>query len=488
MSTSTPEQPQKPTPDFEGRRIPGKDKTMNTADGSESDCCDIAIVGGGCSGALVAVQLLRNGFAGRIRVIEPRPRLGYGLAYSTVFEQHLLNVQAGKMSALPDEPAHFLGWLRSRRWDGAAPEAFAPRRLYGQYIEDLLESSVRAQDRGNFRHICAEVVDARGTTGGVTLALNDGAQVEARKAVLALGNPASATFEHAFVKAMGEQWHVSPWIGEALRVRFAGERILLVGMGLTAVDAALALHGQGKPCKTHMISRRGILPFVHDLRYSPTPPPSFEDPTKVRLMFRQLRSQIKQLQNEDGCWRMAVDALRPVSNEIWQGVPLSGRSQFLRHLKPYWEAHRHRMAPQARRHMCDLQAQGKVELIAGRICETSAKGGAIELTIAQRRGPARFLEVDRAINCTGIHEDYTKGPRRLIRSLIESGLASANDLGMGFRTDGAGALIDAHGIRSSVLLTLGPPRRGELFETTAVPEIRCQAEALARRLIQETVV
>jgi uncharacterized NAD(P)/FAD-binding protein YdhS len=461
---------------------------MNAGDGSESHCCDIAIVGGGCSGALVAVQLLRNGFTGRIRVIETRPRLGYGLAYSTSFDQHLLNVPAAKMSALPDQPAHFLGWLRSRNWQGAAPEAFAPRKLYGEYIEDLLQSSVRDHARGNFRHLCAEVVDAQAITGGVTLALDDGAEVQARKTVLALGNPASATFENAFVERMGERWHVSPWIGDALRVLFAGERILLVGMGLTAVDAALALHAQSIPCKTYLVSRRGILPSVHDLRYSSAPPPSFEDATNVRAMFRQLRAQIRQLLNEDGCWRMAVDALRPVSNEIWQKVPLAGRSQFLRHVKPYWEAHRHRMAPQVRRQMLELEAQGKIESIAGRICASAVQRNAIELTIAQRRGVQRSLEVDRAINCTGIHENYNKRPRRLIQSLVEGGLASANDLGMGFRTDGAGALIDGHGIPSSVLFTLGPPRRGELFETTAVPEIRCQAEALARRLIQETAV
>jgi uncharacterized NAD(P)/FAD-binding protein YdhS len=462
---------------------------MHAAGESESHCCEIAIVGGGCSGTLVAVQLLRNGFRGKIRVIEPRPRLGHGLAYSTSFEQHLLNVPAGKMSALPGEPAHFLEWLRSRNWHGTAPEAFAPRRLYGEYLEDLLESSVRAHGPANFRHICAEVVDAQGTAAGVTLALNDGATVSARKAVLALGNPASATTfgENMFGKNIVERWHVSPWMGDALRVRFPGERILLAGMGLTAVDTALALHAQPNPSKTYMISRRGILPFVHDLRFSAAPPPSFEDARNVRAMFRQLRAQIRQLQNEDGCWRMAVDALRPVSNEIWQKVPFAGQSQFLRHLKPYWEAHRHRMAPQVRRQMCELEAQGKIELIAGRICQTAEKGGAIALTIAERRGKERFLEVDRAINCTGIHEDYHKCPRPLIRALVTTGLASANDLGMGFRTDGAGALLDAHGIPSTSLFTLGPPRRGELFETTAVPEIRSQAEALARRLIQETL-
>jgi uncharacterized NAD(P)/FAD-binding protein YdhS len=461
---------------------------MNSEAASEIHCCDIAIVGGGCSGALVAVQLLISAFTGSISVIDPRPRLGYGLAYSTSFEQHLLNVPASKMSALPNQPAHFLEWLRSRNWQDAAPEAFAPRRLYGLYIENLLQSSVRAHAKGNFRHVTSEVVDAQSRLDGVTLALHDGGKVQAKKAVLALGNPASATFENGFVETMGDRWHVSPWIGDALRVRFAGERILLVGMGLTAVDTALALHGQATPCKTYMVSRRGILPSVHDLRYSPTPPPSFADASNVRAMFRQLRVQIRQLLNEDGCWRMAVDALRPVSNEIWQSVPLSGRTQFLRHLKPYWEAHRHRMAPQVSKQMRELVAQGKIESIAGRICESVAERDAIELTISQRRGAVRRLEVDRAINCTGIHEDYNRRPRRLIRSLIESGLASANDLGMGFRTDGAGTLINSHGMPSSALFTLGPPRRGELFETTAVPEIRCQAEVLARRLIQETAV
>jgi uncharacterized NAD(P)/FAD-binding protein YdhS len=459
---------------------------MNTVEGSESHCCEIAIVGGGCSGALVAVQLLRNGFAGRVRVIEPRQRVGYGLAYSTGFEQHLLNVPAGKMSALPDQSGHFLEWLRSRNWEGAAPDAFAPRKMYGEYVEELLQSTVNAYGRDTCRHVCAEAVDARATAGGMRLALNNGASVEANKVVLALGNPASATFRSVFVEEMGEKWHVSPWIGEALRVRFAGERILLVGMGLTAVDAALALHGQEAPCKTYMLSRRGILPCVHDLRYAPAPAPSFEDGGNVRMMFRQLRLQIRQLQNEDGCWRMAVDALRPISNEIWEGVPLSGRRLFLRHLKPYWEAHRHRMAPQVRRRLCELQAQGKIELFAGRISRSAAKDGAIELVIEQRRGEGRVLEVDRAINCTGIHEDFNKCPRRFIRSLMEGGLASANDLGLGFRTDGTGALIDARGTSSSTLFTLGPPRRGELFETTAVPEIRCQAAALARRLIEET--
>jgi uncharacterized NAD(P)/FAD-binding protein YdhS len=456
---------------------------------------DVAIVGGGCSGALVATQLLQNGFSGNILLVEARPRLGHGLAYSTPFDQHLLNVPAGNMSAFPDEPGHFLAWLRARKWPAAEPQTFAPRRIYGEYIEETLHAAIRAHGRGAFCHIPAEVVDIHVALDGVVLTLNDGSTAEAMKVVLALGNPASSAIEN--ISSLGDRWQASPWIGDALKVRFAGERILIVGAGLTAVDCALALHGQEFPCKTYMISRRALLPQVHaspaltgrtgtrgvDLRGLPSPAPVFEH-ANIRLIFRQMRADIRHLHETGACWRTAVDALRPVSNTIWKRLPLTDRKRFLRHLKAYWEPHRHRMAPQVSCRMDELRALGKVEVIAGRIRESTEKGNALVIRIEQRRSGQRLLHVDRAINCTGIHEDYRNSPRLLIRRLIKSGLASANDLGIGFRADDQGALIDARGNASPYLFTLGPPLRGGLFETTAVPEIRLQAKALVRRLMQ----
>ena len=126
--------------------------------------------------------------------------------------------------------------------------------------------------------------------------------------------------------------------------------------------------------------------------------------------------------------------------------------------------------------------EGKVEIIAGRLRESAPRGGGMELTIALRGGGERQIHVDRIINCTGIHEHYDARPRRLIGEVIRSGLASANELGIGFRTDANGALIGGDGQASDVLFTLGPPRRGELIETTAVPEIRVQAAELGRLL------
>jgi len=456
---------------------------METSD----HCCEIAIVGGGFSGALTAVQLLRQGFEGRLIVLEMRPTLGRGLAYSTPFEQHLLNVPASHMSAFPDEPRHFLAWLRALDWPGAAPDAFVPRKLYGDYIGNVLQRAVQTSGTQTFRHIRREGVDARNIGGKVRLKLSDGAIVMADKTVFALGNPASVPSGQASTESLGEQGHDSPWTGDALQVRFPGERILLVGAGLTAVDSALALHSQSVPCKTCMLSRRGILPAAHNLKRAAGTPPVFEDPSNVRLMFRQLREQIRQLRDADQCWRTAIDALRPISNELWHGLPAAQRRRYLRHLKTYWEAHRHRMAPQIHHRMNELIARGNVEVISGRIRGTAAAGRAIEFTVAGRRGESRLI-VDRAINCTGIQEDYRNRPRRIIRALIENGLATPNETGLGFLTGESGELIGADGCQSTNLFTLGPPRRGDLFETTAVPEIRRQAEALARCLIGSAVL
>lgn len=174
------------------------------------------------------------------------------------------------------------------------------------------------------------------------------------------------------------------------------------------------------------------------------------------MMFRQLGSQIARLRDAGHCWRTAIDALRPVSNQLWRGLSVADRNRFLRYLKTYWEVHRHRMAPQIRRRMEELLAEGRVRVIPGRIRQIEVKGRSVELTVAQRGVGEWRLEVDRAINCTGIHEDYRQRPRRFIRALIQSGLAAPNDLGIGFRTDEFGELIDAQDRRSEIWLTLGP--------------------------------
>src|ERR1700677_260806 len=120
-------------------------------------CSSVAIAGGGCSGILVAAQLFRQGFRGSVVIVEPRAALGRGLAYSTPYDEHLLNVPAGKMSALPTVPSHFLDWLRGGRFPNAAAAFFAPRKVCGEYLESVLLEAARDAHHSRFTHVRAEV-------------------------------------------------------------------------------------------------------------------------------------------------------------------------------------------------------------------------------------------------------------------------------------------------------------------------------------------
>ena len=296
--------------------------------------------------------------------------------------------------------------------------------------------------------------------------------------VLALGNPASGSQASEPPAGLEDRWHASPWIGDVLRLRAPGERILLIGAGQTAVDAVLALESQPGGCHIHILSRSGNLPQVHPTNSVMLPPLAIAPGDSLRQILHGLRAQIRDAQERGIAWQAAIDALRPISNQVWHGLSLADRRRFHRHLKTWWETHRSRMAPSISERLDRYRAEGRVEIIAGRLQQTAAADGRIEVRVALRHGGERRLQVDRAINCTGIHEYYHVRPRGLIAGLMRQGLASANDLGIGFQADKNGALA---GPASESLFTLGPPRRGDLFETIAVRRSGCR-----RRLWRRT--
>ncbi len=270
----------------------------------------IAIVGGGCSGLLVAFHLLRGGNQHSVSIIEPRAELGRGLAYSTTFDDHLLNVSAEKMSALPSVPSHFVDWLRARGFPCAGQGVFAPRRLFGEYLGSLVPD--------NLRHVRAEVIDIHVDGIGGRLVLSDGSVLDADKIVLALGNPVSDT---------------SPWTRDSLRLRNPDERILLIGAGQTAVDAAIALRNQSDRCHITMLSRSGNLPQVHPVVPATFPTPPIAQCQRITSIVRELRAQVRSANERGIGWQSVIDSLRPISNAVWNQLPIAERRRFHRHLK-----------------------------------------------------------------------------------------------------------------------------------------------------------
>ena len=441
------------------------------------DPVDVAIVGGGASGTLAAVQLLRQTRGPwRIALVERGGALARGLAYGPAEPCHLLNVPAGAMSALPDDPADFV------RWSGAQPDAFVPRTLFGSYLEALLTRAHRGAAPGvMLQLVCGEALSIRLDRGGVRIALREGREIHARAAVLALGNFPSPDLPVPDGGLYATPlYRRSPWERGALDGIPSGGAVLLLGSGLTMVDAALALQRRGHRGAIHALSRHGLLPHAHARANGPAQPRI--GASGVRGLLRALRSETQR----QGDWREAFDALRPVTQRIWSRLAHADRRRFLRHLRTFWDVHRHRMAPDVGAAIARMRDRGQLRVHAGRVESFTSDGGAA-VALFRPRGERSTsqLRAARVINCMGPASCLADIRHPLVGALLSQGLARPDPLGMGFATDADGALLgDAYGR----VFTLGALRRGQLWETTAIPELGVQARTVAERLAADLAV
>jgi uncharacterized NAD(P)/FAD-binding protein YdhS len=449
-------------------KLEGQESPLNTTEPRR-----VAIVGGGCCGTLVAAHLLRQHHPAHIDIIDERIP-GRGLAYSTAWDDHLLNVPAVRMSVFGSEPMHFLEWLRTHGRPDATADCFAPRKVFGSYLQDVLHESVRAAaGTSRFRHHYSKATRLSYDGRIARISLEDGERIQADKVVLATGNPAPCSLEPAVPGC----FH-SPWEPGALTGLDPDADVLLLGAGLTAVDAFLALQAQGHRGTIHCVSRRGKLPRVHTLYRTLHKPFDSSGATSARGLLCAIRLRAREAEREGYDWRAVVDSLRPVTNDIWCSLDRCEQRRILRHLKTWWDIHRHRMAPEIGSRVGLALEGGRLVVHAGRLAEFDGQRARIHL----RTQAPLSLRVQRLINCTGSDENYRRSANPLLRSLLESGRIRSNAIGRGLETDRHGALIESDGTASGWLFTLGPPRVGGLFETTAVPEIRKQAEALASYL------
>jgi uncharacterized NAD(P)/FAD-binding protein YdhS len=431
---------------------------------------DVAVVGGGAGGTLVAIQLLRQARSPlSVVLVERGERLARGIAYSTAEPDHLLNVPAGNMSALPDVPDHFARWAR------AADGAFVSRGRYGEYLDQTLRESVaRASGGISFEIVRATATGASLVERGVRLTLAPHGHLDVRAAVLALGNFPTVDPPVDDGGLYASDRHArSPFLPGALDGIAPDSGVVFLGSGLTMIDAALALRGRGHRGPLRAISRHGLVPQVHG---AARPSRARIGAIGVRGLLRALRTEVAR----DGNWRAIFDAFRSSTQRIWLRLPLAERERFLRHLRAYWDVHRHRMAPAVGEAIAAMRASGQLEIHAGRIASFDLRPDAA-LVRFRPRGSRELAEIScaRVINCTGPAAGIEDARSSLVSSLLSSGLARPASLGMGFATDRDGALLGSSGGR---LFTLGSLRRGDLWESTAIPELREQAGALASRI------
>ncbi len=449
----------------------------------------VAIVGGGAAGAVAAMHLLR---AARcpltITLIDPSGDPGPGLAHGRAAPEHLLNVPAGRMGAFHDDPTDFLDWLRNSS-QIPAWEDFLPRLTYGAYLRQRLAECVRNAAPETTFDVAATTVDTLARrSDGFVLGLGDGRTLRAGHVVLATGNVAPIPLPGVDPDA-ADRVVDDPWAPGALARIGGHRRVLLVGTGLTMVDVALSLASTGRRgARIEAVSRHGLLPRAHRITRCPPSPPVHPAPATALGLIRRIRAHVRATEAAGGDWRGAIDSLRSATPSLWRALPLDQRRRLLRHAARYWEVHRHRMAPELDRRLRSLVRAGTVTITRARLEGARAGGDGVHVALRQAGGGAPLLrEVDVVVNCTGPCGDIDRLAPPLLTHMRDRGLLRPDPLHLGIDTDRYGRVIGSGGVPVPGLYAVGPLRRGEGWETTAIPEIRQHGHQVATAVLAAVV-
>ena len=435
-----------------------------------SDDYTVAVIGAGASGVISAVALARTTRAEVVLIDPCEP--GPGVPYRTTDERHRLNVPAGWMSALDDEPDDLVDWCNSVGHQVAADD-YLSRRLYGDYLHALLR---RFCPGDRVRWLRASVDSCSVQGDGVTLGLADGRTLSAACAVVAIGNPPLEPIAAGTVvdpRSVVE----NPWDPAALDVLASARSVVVVGTALTAADVALTAAGAPSGPRVTLVSRRGQLPerqiagaYGNDVQLGLSPG------TRLEEIVAEVRSAIDA---HPADWRAVIDGLRPHVNRLWAALSVTERIEFEQLHRHWWDRHRHRLSPQSAKLLDEFIDSGVITVRAGGISGISAglDGGVL---VGFAGGLS--VEFDVLVNATGPGREIRSGRTRLVRQLLASGLAIPDATGAGLRTSASGALVSAAGATSRRLYVVGPLRRGELFETTAIGELREQGPLVAEAI------
>lgn len=452
----------------------------------------IAVVGGGYSGVMTSVNLLREGRDADINVvlIEPRARPGRGLAYSIWDDSMLLNVPAGNMSALADEPSHFVNYCRALD-PSLNGGSFVSRRIYGDYLESVLAQAASVSPVG-LRRIHGEAVGVRPGTGGVgfRVELAGGTMLRADQVVLAFGFLGPQPLPFAQALAGSPQYIENPWDFRAMDAIAPGRPVAIIGTGHTAIDALFRLTSLDDSRPVLLLSRHGLLPKAH--RTLPQAPvqtgfPTYLEnlPATALAFMRALRNEIRRRQGAGQNWRDVLNELRPHTKAIWQRWPVDERRRFLTRIRPWWDIHRHRLAPAAAARLKSQLNAGRAQVLAGQIVGMAQDDAGVSVTIRERTsGNLQSSAVAAVVNCTGPDYDINRAQSALVVQLREEGLIRADALRLGLEVDADYLVIGREGETLPGLYYVGPMLRARYWESIAVPELRTHTQQLARQILQ----
>jgi uncharacterized NAD(P)/FAD-binding protein YdhS len=343
----------------------------------------------------------------------------------------------------------------------------------------LLRLAALPSNKGRFTRITGEAVGIARTPDGVVVTLNNFRRLTGQVAVIATGYEIPPPSNYPCARAAWAR--LDPETVNQI------DSVLLLGTGLSMVDHVQSLVAAGYRGSMIAISRRGLLPEVHkpveaaNIHSSDVP-----FGKSIAHVWRWFRARAETAEQSGSDWRAVFDGLRPHVQALWQSLDREERRRFLRHARPWWDVRRHRMAPEVAAVIRSLIDEGRLVIKAAKIISIKPRDGQDGVAdIAYRRRGTTNVEVLQAqaiVDCTGFNLDVEKSDNRLVRSLIEQGLARDDPLAMGFEVSTSSALIGADGKPANDLFAVGPITRGAFWETTGIPDIRFQCAGLARTL------
>ena len=457
----------------------------------------IAVIGGGFCGTMIVSNLVSKAHQPlNIFLIEKSAKVGKGIAYGTEDPHHLLNVYASKMGALADNPEHFFHWVLENEtiWRAASPSfkqlkltqhAFLPRQVYALYLEFLLKGALKEalSKNINISIYRQEAVNLENVKNRVRIFFREGEGLIADAAILSIGLPPSKIIDSSMTSNRYIQtiWNADTQFFTSLPPE---TKTVIVGSGLTMVDAIITLLNRGYCGEITAISKHGLLPQAH--REIVKTYPVFLDirhPPRTALQLLQIIRKEIEMANEKGYdWRSIIDSLRPITPAIWEQLPLKEKQKILRFLFTSWNRHRHRIPPECLDKIEQLQAQGKLILTAGKVQNIEQARDQTLLIKYRVQDTIHTLYADYLINCSGAEMNLKKNDSLLIQNLLKNKFILPDPLNLGIQANQMG---EVKGAANRHLFAVGQILFGERFETIAVPELRMQCSQLAEHLLNK---
>ena len=444
---------------------------------------DLAIIGGGAAGVLVALNALRSATAPvQVVLFEPASTLAQGIAYATPWPEHLLNVPAGKMSGLPEQPGDFVDYLLQADALPGVPrdvltETFVPRRHYAAYLQHRL-AEAQAQSPATLHVVHVPVIALQPGTPRNVLRLADGQQWQSRQVVLACGN-SMRPLPTPGAEALPPGRVVDAWDYDGVRLLAGDGDVAIIGSGLSMADSVVALATAGHRGRIHVLSRHALLPLPHAHGGIAKFDPQALLAMPLRARMRALRGHVRDAAAKGIPWQGVMDRIRPLGQALWQGLDAADQRRFLRHVVRYWDVHRHRIAETVHAQLAELEESGQLQRHRARLDALLVLDSTLQLHAHGAAGGLPPLNVGAVINATGVETRALAMRNPLLQQLLADGHARPGPHGLGLDSDSAGFLLNGQGRPQPGVQVVGSLRIGTLWESLAIPELRVQAQQAA---------